>query len=226
MTEQSTIVEKVCKFNSYLAEYDKLEQQATKLDGEIYDKLKKSILQYAIQGKLVPQDENGEPASELLKRIRAEKKAQLGKKYVDSYIYKGDDNCYYEHIDGKAIDMQIETPFDLPDNWCWCRLNEIVTLLTDGTHSTPKYTSNGIHFVSVKDLSSGVLKLDNTKFKSEQEHKELSKRCNPQKGDILLTKVGTTGIPVLITTDTSFSIFVSVALIKFNHANVLPDYFI
>jgi len=114
----------------------------------------------------------------------------------------------------------------LPDAWCWGRLNEIVDLLTDGTHSTPKYTSNGIHFISVKDLSSGVLKLDNTKYISEQEHNDLSKRCNPQKGDILLTKVGTTGIPVLVTTDIPFSLFVSVALIKFDHTNVLPDYFV
>lgn len=67
------------------------------------EQLRKSILQYAIQGKLVPQDKSDEPASELLKRIRAEKKIQLGKKYVESYIFKGDDNCYYEHINGKTL---------------------------------------------------------------------------------------------------------------------------
>ena len=99
-----------------------MEQQATKLDDEIYDKLKKSILQYAIQGKLVPQNPNDEPASVLLKRIRAEKKAKLGKKYVDSCIYKGDDNCYYEHIAGRAQDEQVEVPFDIPYGWSWCRL--------------------------------------------------------------------------------------------------------
>lgn len=65
---------------------------------QLYDKLKKKTLDLAIQGKLVSQDPNDEPACELLKRIRTEKKAQLGKKYVDSYIYKGDDNCYYEHM--------------------------------------------------------------------------------------------------------------------------------
>lgn len=92
LAEQSRIVAEIEKYEPLIAEYDKLEQAKFKLDGEIYDKLKKSILQYAIQGKLVPQEENDEPASELLKRIRDEKKAQLGKKYVDSYIYKGDDN--------------------------------------------------------------------------------------------------------------------------------------
>ena len=125
LTEQERIVAEIEKFEPLIKEYDKLEQQATKLDGEIYDKLKKSILQYAIQGKLVPQDSNDEPASVLLERIRAEKKAQLGKKYVESYIYKGDDNCYYEHINGKDVDITEEIPYDLPTGWAWSRLDDL-----------------------------------------------------------------------------------------------------
>lgn len=128
LAEQKRIVAEIEKFEPLIAEYDKLEQQATKLDSEIYDKLKKSILQYAIQGKLVPQDKNDEPASELLKRIRAEKKAQLGKKYVESYIYKGDDNCYYEHINGQDINISDDIPFDLPTNWRWERIENIMCL--------------------------------------------------------------------------------------------------
>ena len=125
LAEQGRIVAEIEKFEPLIAEYDKLEQQATKLDGEIYDKLKKSILQYAIQGKLVPQDSNDEPAAVLLERIRAEKKAQLGKKYVESYIYKGDDNCYYEHINGKDVDITEEIPYDLPTGWAWSRLDDL-----------------------------------------------------------------------------------------------------
>ena len=126
LAEQSRIVAEIEKYEPLIAEYDKLEQQKSKLDSEIYDKLKKSILQYAIQGKLVPQNENDEPASELLKRIRAEKKAQLGKKYVDSYIYKGDDNCYYEKI-GNNEPVLLETlPFEIPNSWAWARLKDIV----------------------------------------------------------------------------------------------------
>ena len=125
LAEQERIVSEIEKFEPLIVEYDKLEQQATKLDGEIYDKLKKSILQYAIQGKLVPQDSNDEPAAVLLERIRAEKKAQLGKKYVESYIYKGDDNCYYEHINGKNVDITEEIPFDLPNGWAWSRLDNL-----------------------------------------------------------------------------------------------------
>ena len=126
LNEQVRIVESIEQFTPLIKEYDKLEQQATKLDSEIYDKLKKSILQYAIQGKLVPQDSNDEPAAVLLERIRAEKKAQLGKKYVESYIYKGDDNCYYEKV-GKNEPVLLENlPFDIPDSWCWARLGDIV----------------------------------------------------------------------------------------------------
>ena len=226
LAEQERIVAEIEKCEPLIAEYDKLEQQKSKLDGEIYGKLKKSILQYAVQGKLVPQDENDEPASELLKRIRAEKKAKLGKKYIDSYIYKGDDNCYYEHIDGISEDKIIEVPFELPDTWCYARLKTLVNLLTDGTHSTPKYTQSGIPFVSVKDFSSGELLFNNTKFISKEEHNELSKRCSPRKGDILLSKVGTTGVPVLINTDKEFSLFVSVALIKFDKIYIDPEFFI
>ena len=127
LAEQIRIVNEIKKIEPLIAEYDKLEQQATKLDDEIYDKLKKSILQYAIQGKLVPQDPNDEPASVLLERIRAEKKAKLGKKYVDSYIYKGDDNCYYEHIAGESQDELIDVPFELPNKWVWSRLDDLAT---------------------------------------------------------------------------------------------------
>ena len=126
LAEQERIVAEIEKFEPLIAEYDKYEQQATKLDGEIYDKLKKSILQYAIQGKLVPQDSNEEPAAVLFERIRDEKKAQLGKKYVESYIYKGDDNCYYEKVGSETKNITDEIPFDIPDSWTWCRLELII----------------------------------------------------------------------------------------------------
>ncbi len=125
ISEQILITAELEKYEPLLIEYDRLEQQATRLDNEIYDKLKKSILQYAIQGKLVPQDENDEPASVLLARIRAEKKAKLGKKYVESYIYKGDDNCYYEKVGENVENINGEIPFKLPRGWQWCRLDSL-----------------------------------------------------------------------------------------------------
>ena len=169
LAEQSRIVFEIEKYEPLIAEYDKLEQQATKLDDEIYDKLKKSILQYAIQGKLVPQDPNDEPASVLLERIRAEKKAKLGKKYVGSYIYKGDDNCYYEHITGRAQDEPVEVPFDIPDNWKWSKIKYIADTQTGTTPSTSDKSNFGdyISFVKPGDLVNGRI-LYNREMLSER----------------------------------------------------------
>ena len=160
LTEQARIVAEIEKIDPLIAEYDKLEQQATKLDEEIYDKLKKSILQYAIQGKLVPQDPNDEPASVLLERIRAEKKAKLGKKFVDSYIYKGDDNCYYEHIAARAQDEPVEVPFDIPDNWTWAKLLDLGGFSSGKTPdmSEPIYWQNGnVQWFTSKDMKTKYL---------------------------------------------------------------------
>ena len=183
--------------------------------------LKNSILQWAIQGKLVPQDPNDEPASVLLDKIRQEKERLIKEKKIKrdknaSIIYRGEDNSYYEKLlatgEVKCIDEEI--PFDVPKGWEWCRFSSLYLSLTDGTHSTPKYTLAGIPFISVKDISSGIIDFSNTKYISKEEHQKLSDRCHPQKGDLLLSKVGTTGIPALVTTDKEFSLFVSVALIK------------
>lgn len=130
-------------------------------------------------------------------------------------------SSYYEKFlatgEVKCIDDEI--PFEIPQSWCWCRFSAIYRLLTDGTHNTPKYTESGIPFISVKDMSSRKLSFSNTKFISKEEHKILSARCCPEYGDLLISKVGTTGIPLIIDTDKEFSIFVSLALIKFfpNH---------
>jgi len=97
--------------------------------------------------------------------------------------------------------------------------------MSDGTHSTPKYVTSGIPFISVKDISGGKLSFNNCKYISETEHRDLYTRCDPKQGDILLTKVGTTGIPVIVDTQEEFSLFVSVALLKFNQ-NMLYNEFL
>lgn len=205
IAEQERIVKEIERFEPLLAEYDKLEQKATKLDNEIYDKLKKSILQYAIQGKLVEQDKNDEPASILLERIRAEKKAQLGKKYVESYIYKGDDNCYYEHIGGKDINITEEIPYDLPNGWVWSRLNEYVDV-RDGTHDSPKYLDKGYPLITSKNLRNGGIDFSTAKNISLKDYELINLRSRVDDGDILFAMIGSIGNPVLVCKTQEFAI--------------------
>ena len=195
LTEQIRIVAEIEKFEPLIAEYDKLEQQATKLDEEIYDKLKKSILQYAIQGKLVPQDPNDEPASVLLERIRAEKKAKLGKKYVDSCIYKGDDNCYYEHIAGRAQDEMVEVPFDIPYGWSWCRLAIFAQVLGGKRIPAGRQLTNentGHYYIKVSDMKENTVCLDKLQFVPTDIYPTIS-RYIINKEDVYITVAGTIG---------------------------------
>ena len=191
LAEQERIVAEIEKFEPLIAEYDKLEQQVTKLDGKIYDKLKKSILQYAIQGKLVPQDSNDEPAAVLLERIRAEKKAQLGKKYVESYIFKGDDNCYYEKVGSKTKNITEEIPFDIPDSWEWARVDTLFQHNTGKALNSANTKGNYREYITTSNLYWNYFKLDSLKkmlFTDEEVDK-----CSLKNGDLLVCEGGDIG---------------------------------
>ena len=192
LNEQARIVSEIEKYEPLIAEYNKLEQQATRLDNEIYDKLKKSILQYAIQGKLVSQDPNDEPASVLLERIRAEKKAKLGKKYVDRYIYKGDDNCYYEKVGTNEPVCLDELPFDIPDSWCWARLGSIGEW---GAGATPSRTNSQYYGGNIPWLKTGELNNDIVYDSEEHVTDEAFQNCSLRYcsiGDVLIAMYGAT----------------------------------
>ncbi|OAA90546.1 restriction endonuclease subunit S [Clostridium ljungdahlii] len=104
-------------------------------------------------------------------------------------------------------------------------LETLTDKITDGVHSKPEYTSEGVPFISVKDINSGKLKFENCKYISEEAHNGYVKRCRPEKGDILYTKVGATyGIPAIVDTDEEFSLYVSVALLKLKKEIVNPIY--
>ena len=127
--------------------------------------LKNSILQWAIQGKLVPQDPNDEPASVLLERIREEKARLIKEKKIkkdknESIIYRGDDNSHYEKIlatgEVKCIDDEI--PFEIPKSWEWCRLGNITTII--GGYAFPSNSiksSNGIRVIRISDFNNGKI---------------------------------------------------------------------
>ena len=156
LSEQQRIVSQIEELFDQIAA---IEQNQTDI-ATLYEEFRKRTLTLAIQGKLIPQNPNDEPANVLLKRIRAEKRAKLGKKYVDSFIYKGDDNCYYEHITGRAQDELVEIPFDIPDNWTWAKLLDLGGFSSGKTPdmSEPTYWQNGnVQWFTSKDMKTKYL---------------------------------------------------------------------
>lgn len=127
--EQQRIVKKINFFEQLIKEYDHNEKQLTELESSFADKLKKSILQYAIEGKLVKQDPNDEPASVLLERIKNEKEQLIKEGKIkrdknESYIFQGDDKNYYEKV-GKLAG-KIDIPFVIPATWSWIKSKMIL----------------------------------------------------------------------------------------------------
>lgn len=174
-------------------------------------KLREMILQLAVMGKLVPQDPNDEPASVLLEKITKEKERLVAEGKIKKQKLL------------PSIDPH-ELPHELPEGWEWVRLDDICHLITDGAHRTPTYISDGIPFLSVRNVTGGFIDLMNVKFIPFEEHKDLIRRCKPEFHDVLFTKVGTTGIAKVIDVDQEFSIFVSLALLKFNKKLIFPFY--
>ena len=187
LTEQERIVLRIEKFEPLIDEYDKYEQEKSRLNIDLPDRLRKSILQYAIQGKLVPQDPADEPATELLKRIHAEKElliksGKIKRERADSYIYKGDDNSYYQ--DNKNIDGLL--PFDIPDSWAWCRLGEIVDFSKNESVSVTKINENA-WILDLEDIEK-----DTGKLLCKKRMKNTSSKSDKhifQFGDVLYSKL-------------------------------------
>ncbi|MBF8755541.1 restriction endonuclease subunit S [Pseudomonas guariconensis] len=175
-------------------------------------KLRELILELAVRGKLVPQDPNDEPASELLKRI-AEEKARL---LAEGQIKK---------TKPLAAMAEEDQPFELPAGWKWASTAALTLLITDGTHHTPTYINSGVPFISVKDIDGATISFDNCKYISQEEHVAINTRCNPELGDILLCRIGTLGRPTIVDTEVPFSLFVSVGLLKLPKKTEFSRYF-
>lgn len=209
LNEQKRIVAKIEELLPFIEEYDKKEQKLTTLNQQFPDQLKKSILQAAIQGQLVAQDPNDEPASELIKRIQAEKERLISEKKIKKPKVKSEivvrDGLPYEIINGVERCIADELPFEIPESWCWVRLNDYLDV-RDGTHDTPKYVVSGIPLVTSKNLNNGKLDFSNIKYISEEDHKQISLRSGVDVGDILFAMIGSIGNPVLIKENSNFSI--------------------
>ena len=156
MAEQERIVNKIGLVMPVVDKYSKAQEHLNKINTELNDGLKKSILQEAIQGKLVPQNPSDEPASELLKRIREEKlrlvkEGKLKKKDItDSVIFKGDDNRHYEKIESETIEIDIELTF--PRSWQIARLGDVCRMI-DGEKKSERYPCLDAKFLRSKAMA-------------------------------------------------------------------------
>ncbi len=192
--------------------------------------LRQKILDLAIKGKLVPQDPNDEPASKLLERIREEKEqlikeGKLKRGKNESFIFVGDDKLHYEKFaDGSVVCIEDEIPFEIPENWAWERLQNICTLLTDGTHQTPKYTDMGHIFLSSKNVTTNKINWDDVMYIPKDLHEKLYRRLAPELDDILLAKNGTIGKAALVDRDIEFDVYVTLAVIRLLKNHISPQY--
>ena len=198
LSEQQRIVEAIEsaleKVDEYAESYNRLEQ----LDKEFPDKLKKSILQYAMQGKLVEQDPNDESVEVLLEKIRAEKQklfdeGKIKKKDLEiSIVSQGDDNSYYE-----------EVPYEIPKSWEWVRFSTLVEIVRGGSPRPIKdyLTSevDGINWIKIGDTEKGEKYINNVKEKIKKSG--LNKTRFVKKGTFLLTNSMSFGRPYILNVD-------------------------
>ena len=198
LEEQQRIVAKIEDLLPFVARYEQSQNKLEKLNTTFPDQLKKSILQEAIQGKLVPQDPADEPASALLERIRAEK-AQLIKdgkikrEKNPSQIFRGEDGHFYERIGkNEPVCIDEELPFEIPETWEWTRLQELATKI--GSGSTPTggravYVTSGIKFIRSQNVYNDGLHLNDVAYIPDEIN---AKKPNSivQAKDILLNITG------------------------------------
>ena len=195
--EQQRIDERLQIIIPFVNKYSESQEKLDVLNNSLYNSFRKSILQEAIQGRLVPQDDSDEPSSVLLQRIRKEKlrlvkEGKLKKKdVVDSVIFKGDDNKYYENIGNNLVDITDDIPFEIPNNWVWTRIGYLFA------HNNGKQLNKGntagtlMEYITTSNLYWDGFRLDHLKMMPFEESE--IERCQAIKGDLLVCEGGDVG---------------------------------
>lgn len=188
INEQERIVANITELTHFLGIYSNKQEELNTLNSNMYQSLKKAILQEAIQGKLVPQIAEEGTAQELLEQIKTEtqklvKEGKLKKSALnDSVIYKGDDNKYWEKIGNKVTCIDDEIPFDIPQTWSWCRMRDVSNSYIGLTYKPTDISDNGIIVLRSSNIQQGKLSLaDIVRVKVE-----ISDKLLVQNGDILI----------------------------------------
>ena len=207
LEEQRRIVEKIDEVASAVSAYDVTYQKSEALNSTFPEALKKSILQEAVQGKLVPQDPTDEPAEALLERIRAKKQqlikeGKIKKDKHESVIFRRD-NSHYEKLDGVERCIDDELPFEIPDSWVWVRLGTVLEIARGGSpRPIQQYLTtepDGINWIKIGDTDKGGKYIYKTKEKIRPEGVTKSRMVHS--GDFLLTNSMCFGRPYILKTD-------------------------
>ena len=207
LEEQLRIVEKIDEVASAVSAYDVAYQKTEALNSTFPEALKKSILQEAVQGKLVPQDPTDESAEALLERIRAEKQrlikeGKIKKDKHESIIFRRD-NSHYEKLDGVACCIDDELPFEIPESWEWVRLGSVLEIARGGSpRPIQQYLTtepDGINWIKIGDTDKGGKYIYKTKEKIRPEGVTKSRMVHS--GDFLLTNSMSFGRPYILKTD-------------------------
>ena len=216
--EQKRIFDKLHELTTPLLDYGAAEQKVTELNVNFPERLKKSILQEAVQGKLVSQDPSDEPAEALLERIRAEKQRlikedKIKKDKHESVIFRRD-NSHYEKRGSEEVCIDEEIPFEIPENWAWARLSSASISIADGDHQPPPQVQDGIPFLVISNVSDGIVDFSNTRYVPKKYFDSLAEIRIPQCGDLLFTVTGSYGIVIPVQTERKFCFQRHIALIK------------
>lgn len=222
------------------SQLEKTEQLSSEIEKQkSYAKqLRQNILQEAIEGKLTADWRKQHPIQKGNPDYDAEalfEQIQNEKYHTDLFAPNGAHEKKAKSVSSEPIRVtrkekslppitKDEIPFENPAGWKWVRLGEICEKITDGTHKTPKYTNSGVKFVSAKDIYNKELDFSHCKYISENEHRELYKRCNPEYNDLLISKSGSIGTVALNNVKYEFSLFESLALVKYNQKMMLPKF--
>ena len=216
--EQFRIVSAIESVDASIRDYGAKEEALRALNGSFPECLKKSILQEAVQGKLVPQDPSDEPAEALLERIRAEKQRlikedKIKKDKHESVIFRRD-NSHYEKRGSEEVCIDEEIPFEIPENWAWARLSSASISIADGDHQPPPQVQDGIPFLVISNVSDGIVDFSNTRYVPKKYFDSLEEIRIPQCGDLLFTVTGSYGIVIPVQTERKFCFQRHIALIK------------
>ena len=199
--EQHRILEKMSMVDAFIDKYASLQTKLDSLDNSVYELLRKSILQEAIQGKLVPQIAEEGTAQELLEQIKAEKQklvkeGKLKKSALaSSVIFRGDDNKYWEKSGDNIVCIDEEIPFGIPSSWSWCRLGNIASVkggkrIPVGEKLTTENT--GHMYIRVADMKENTVKTDDIHYISESIYQKI-KSYTISTEDLYITVAGTIG---------------------------------